>query len=101
RHTSFSRDWSSDVCSSDLPAQGRGDTVSATGANTRSLLPRPPPAGEVGWGGPQYPHSVRRVVPSNTSSTRCEVAGVTISGSRVHNGRAWCRERRDVLADHR
>src|SRR5690606_39693349 len=30
RHTSFSRDWSSDVCSSDLNAQG-GDSVDGSG----------------------------------------------------------------------
>src|SRR5690606_39978363 len=37
RHTSFSRDWSSDVCSSDLPGGGEG-TVCGDQFEARPLL---------------------------------------------------------------
>src|SRR5690606_39497425 len=35
RHTRFSRDWSSDVCSSDLGTNGTGTTVRAPSATRR------------------------------------------------------------------
>src|SRR5207302_1324548 len=44
RHTRFSRDWSSDVCSSDLPPRAAGSLRRRTGASAltpRSLLRRP------------------------------------------------------------
>src|SRR5436309_11421322 len=39
RHTRFSRDWSSDVCSSDLVAVALGILVMAVGARSESLSP--------------------------------------------------------------
>src|SRR5690606_26367918 len=43
RHTRFSRDWSSDVCSSDLSAHSWGPHL---GANEKSALPRFAPSRE-------------------------------------------------------
>src|SRR5207302_8243160 len=45
RHTRFSRDWSSDVCSSDLPARCAPMTHSELAIKHRSQLL--PPAGEI------------------------------------------------------
>src|SRR5690606_39333468 len=44
RHTRFSRDWSSDVCSSDLQAPNlskRGDATFRSGGVREILMPRP------------------------------------------------------------
>src|SRR5690606_26802609 len=38
RHTRFSRDWSSDVCSSDLTATVNAKTIHATSIGSRSRL---------------------------------------------------------------
>src|SRR5436309_9660063 len=41
RHTRFSRDWSSDVCSSDLGARLPGDAAASTGLGM-ATIPRVP-----------------------------------------------------------
>src|SRR5690606_39626013 len=41
RHTRFSRDWSSDVCSSDLLPAGTAHTKGRGGASVSSAWPRP------------------------------------------------------------
>src|SRR5690606_39276648 len=40
RHTRFSRDWSSDVCSSDLGVSGRREAAQAVALRLRDLEPR-------------------------------------------------------------
>src|SRR5690606_41067309 len=40
RHTRFSRDWSSDVCSSDLPVNGPSELVEAAIARIEALNPK-------------------------------------------------------------
>src|SRR5690606_41180701 len=72
RHTRFSRDWSSDVCSSDLsPPRSRGDT---------------------GAGAAERPARQRRASPA---SARAEWA----SRCRWQIGRASCRERAYIAED--
>src|SRR5690625_7226923 len=68
RHTRWPRDWSSDVCSSDLPAPGR-------------VLPA---AGSACWAGD------RGAVDLHGMASRCHLL-VTIDGTEI--GRATCRER--------
>src|SRR5699024_11861154 len=41
RHTRSKRDWSSDVCSSDLPVLGRGDAVITPSSYSRELVSAP------------------------------------------------------------
>src|SRR3712207_7066582 len=62
RHTRYWRDWSSDVCSSDLP------------------VPRPPPPGRTGAARPGR-------VPNSAGGRGTEVAGVT-HGQRLASVRA-------------
>src|SRR5690606_40718251 len=74
RHTRFSRDWSSDVCSSDL-------------AGARSPLPQsPPPRGRaregrraLPRGAPAAPRPARGLVPRDRKSTRLNSSHVKIS----------------------
>src|SRR5690606_41103180 len=72
RHTRFSRDWSSDVCSSDLAGANRlpgGD---------KSVGNRPPPpylAGGPGSGGGVLPGGGRLAGRLSARSCRCRAAG--------------------------
>src|SRR5690606_40377996 len=79
RHTRFSRDWSSDVCSSDLPsanaagAEFAGVTVSTEGAVNVSYADGSVEAiGSVAVAGFIAPTGLKRVGSSNWESTRSE-----------------------------
>src|SRR3989449_5906497 len=54
RHTRCSRDWSSDVCSSDLAAPGAASGPTAGRLTVRAVRP---PERLVDTGGPQFPGS--------------------------------------------
>src|SRR5690606_39903366 len=70
RHTRFSRDWSSDVCSSDLPSRQSGRASRRQATSARAPDPPPesgrsssgcPPAGAPSPGGPNRRSEERRV----------------------------------------
>src|SRR5690606_39677739 len=85
RHTSFSRDWSSDVCSSDLTAL----TYLPTGERVASLA-RLAELREVDPGGLSI---IEFLDPDRPEDLRLLLASVTLPGGVIEIGRASCRER--------
>src|SRR5690606_39579727 len=84
RHTRFSRDWSSDVCSSDLQD---GVEVCASGSASQVLLERMAAAAP-----PADPHMVERL--HRRVLERGAAAGARAVWPEI--GRASCRERGEV-----
>src|SRR5690606_40092818 len=98
RHTRFSRDWSSDVCSSDLPAAGgtapaggRGSRGRASGDPRKAKAPARSPAGRRPGGGRGAPPEIGRA----SCRERGEVAEGGASLTRARGGESYTRERRD------
>src|SRR5690606_5377136 len=60
RHTRFSRDWSSDVCSSDLITKARPDTPPPYGGSPYTLL-----IGGKGYGAPSQPGKIHDIYAFN------------------------------------
>src|SRR2546430_10247048 len=79
RHTRFDCDWSSDVCSSDLVVNNRGNSLSIVDEAARAVV------------------GVRRIPRNVSSATLDPEAGLLYlalkSADRVEIGRASCRER--------
>src|SRR5690606_40018314 len=87
RHTSFSRDWSSDVCSSDLqalarePPQADGDEASQENENaTHETLPAPVacPAGSAAGSPRPRPERDRKSTRLNSSHVKISYAVVCL-----------------------
>src|SRR5690606_39624761 len=83
RHTRFSRDWSSDVCSSDLVVIRK--FRSCSGGHHLATGNRPPSQGAVA--GAHFQHRRQR---------RAQTAGGRVHAARAEIGRASCRERGEV-----
>src|SRR5690606_39868621 len=93
RHTRFSRDWSSDVCSSDLSLEALGYWPLPAEAE-----PAPAPAGEAAAAGPAREPAVE--VTAEAGDTAATVAAfidrapaASKAGDEAEIGRASCRER--------
>src|SRR5690606_39771110 len=96
-HTRFSRDWSSDVCSSDLPDRNTVDTTANCGNMLAAVVPF---ALERGLIQAQGDETTARVLTRNTGM-QCDITvltPMTPEGRRVSYeiGRASCRERSDT-----
>src|SRR5206468_7141405 len=91
RHTRSDRDWSSDVCSSDLPGRD--------GARRGVGRPRAKPAGPEATKGPwqEAPWRKRRAfAPHSTATVVDHLHGVATTGASFEIGRASCRERGQI-----
>src|SRR5690606_40012170 len=85
RHTRFSRDWSSDVCSSDLAAAAPGrDAAARIRRASLVLLAGPEPAGRALSG---------HVADAAEQLPRAAVLRTNHAARRAEIGRASCRER--------
>src|SRR5690606_39693308 len=80
RHTTFSRDWSSDVCSSDLSGE------SAYSAKLTVTLPRSDVASFMGWLDRRHPLKTRA-----TSELDPSARAAAARRERAEIGRASCR----------
>src|SRR5690606_40166328 len=93
RHTRFSRDWSSDVCSSDLVRQFLAPVGQQFGAGQAG-------DGEDGHGqrqgGKQRQGGGRATTEAPNRQAACDTPAIggTIHGAQYQIGRASCRERR-------
>src|SRR5690606_40594520 len=93
RHTSFSRDWSSDVCSSDLPSRAKasGAYINSALAKTEALLNGYDEAIVLGADG-----QVSEASAANLFIVRGGTLITPPVTSDVQIGRASCRERGEV-----
>src|SRR5690606_40726152 len=95
RHTRFSRDWSSDVCSSDLLGRRgdpyAGDRLSTIGPSpVRETLHRSIPK-------EMDDHDINRVVKAYAQAAlRCKEGGLDGIETLAEIGRASCRDRLEI-----
>src|SRR5690606_40999363 len=90
RHTSFSRDWSADVCSSDLLAPGATERLGLGSASLRQRFPRLIVC-DIGGFAPGTPDYTRKAYDLllQAEAGLSSVTGSVTSGPK--RGRAWCR----------
>src|SRR5207302_7303767 len=90
RHTRFSRDWSSDVCSSDLPHEASRKGIQRKGAKLGISLPQDITNEEA--------YLFRRLLDGPLKGAKVKMHGRTAipapAGEKI--GRASCRERGEV-----
>src|SRR5690606_39450646 len=100
RHTSFSRDWSSDVCSSDLDVEHHFGAVSLPGAGRNAVRADLPLDAAPGFGPVALPplfgeklqcDRLRPLFVDVVSRKAPGLAGEDVVGEEI--GRASCRER--------
>src|SRR5690606_16356272 len=91
RHTRFSRDWSSDVCSSDLAGDGDGKTLLARGGD-REPYPGDQDTGDRGRFPRPQPHD-RGCTHARTVRPAAHKVSLRSRSSETEIGRASCRER--------
>src|SRR5690606_39630575 len=86
RHTRFSRDWSSDVCSSDLARSDALDPeLAATAREARFIY--------LGSGSPMHLRSVLKDSPVWDAIVEAWQGGAVLAGTGAEIGRASCRDR--------
>src|SRR5204862_3464285 len=97
RHTSSLRDWSSDVCSSDLG----GDTVTIDTANPSVVVDIVDGSLNDGDNASQVTFTFSEEVSADTVADLASGTGITVSGgtlSALKIGRASCRETGEISA---
>src|SRR5690606_40890594 len=93
RHTRFSRDWSSDVCSSDLKVTGFQVMSFNYPKEIQDMINKSASHGMVGDVGKYQQISVADAMgKSSGSNTASDMAGMMM-GMNIEIGRASCRER--------